>query len=60
MRRERLGALKAGIAGILAAAPKMMRSLSVIGTIAMFMVGGGILTTACPSRITPSRRQRKP
>ncbi|MFL9924656.1 DUF808 domain-containing protein [Herbaspirillum lusitanum] len=29
---------------ILVAAPYMMKSLSVIGTIAMFMVGGGILT----------------
>lgn len=29
---------------ILRAAPYMMRSLTVIGTIAMFMVGGGILT----------------
>jgi predicted DNA repair protein MutK len=33
---------------ILAAAPKMMRSLSVIGTVAMFMVGGGILTHGLP------------
>ena len=30
--------------GILRAAPWMMKSLSVIGTAAMFMVGGGILT----------------
>ncbi|UVE16440.1 DUF808 domain-containing protein [Pseudomonas sp. LS44] len=30
--------------GILHAAPYLMKSLSVIGTIAMFMVGGGILT----------------
>ncbi|TWC68445.1 DUF808 domain-containing protein [Herbaspirillum sp. SJZ099] len=33
---------------ILAAAPAMMRSLSVIGTVAMFMVGGGILTHGLP------------
>ncbi|WDZ96544.1 DUF808 domain-containing protein [Herbaspirillum sp. WKF16] len=33
---------------VLAAAPKMMRSLSVIGTAAMFMVGGGILTHGLP------------
>lgn len=33
---------------ILTAAPVMMRSLSVIGTIAMFMVGGGILTHGLP------------
>ncbi|MDB5841183.1 MAG: hypothetical protein JWQ23_3135 [Herminiimonas sp.] len=30
--------------GILKAAPYMMKSLSIIGTAAMFMVGGGILT----------------
>jgi uncharacterized protein len=30
--------------GILQTAPYMMRSLTVIGTVAMFMVGGGILT----------------
>ena len=29
---------------ILVAAPVMMKSLTVIGTVAMFMVGGGILT----------------
>ncbi len=40
-----LGRLKASVGrAILAAAPRMMRSLSVIGTVAMFMVGGGILT----------------
>ncbi|MBP0598438.1 DUF808 domain-containing protein [Herbaspirillum sp. LeCh32-8] len=44
-----LGRAKAGLGRtILAAAPKMMRSLSVIGTIAMFMVGGGILTHGLP------------
>ncbi|OWY33410.1 DUF808 domain-containing protein [Herbaspirillum aquaticum] len=43
------GRFKAGIGrAVLAAAPKMMRSLSVIGTIAMFMVGGGILTHGLP------------
>ncbi|ALU87631.1 DUF808 domain-containing protein [Herbaspirillum rubrisubalbicans] len=43
------GRVKAGIGrAILAAAPGMMRSLSVIGTIAMFMVGGGILTHGLP------------
>jgi predicted DNA repair protein MutK len=30
--------------GLLAFAPRLMKSLTVIGTIAMFMVGGGILT----------------
>lgn len=34
--------------GILRAAPVMMKSLSVIGTAAMFMVGGGILTHGTP------------
>lgn len=33
---------------ILRAAPNMMKSLSVIGTAAMFMVGGGILTHGVP------------
>ncbi len=33
---------------ILRAAPYMMKSLSVIGTAAMFMVGGGILTHGVP------------
>lgn len=35
-------------AAILRAAPYMMKSLSVIGTAAMFMVGGGILTHGVP------------
>ncbi|MNV71047.1 Inner membrane protein YedI [compost metagenome] len=35
-------------AGILSAAPYMMKSLSVIGTAAMFLVGGGILTHGVP------------
>lgn len=34
--------------GILVAAPYMMKSLSVIGTAAMFLVGGGILTHGVP------------
>ena len=33
---------------ILVAAPYMMKSLTVIGTVAMFMVGGGILTHGMP------------
>lgn len=33
---------------LLAAAPKLMKLLSVLGTIAMFMVGGGILTHGIP------------
>ncbi|PRY68762.1 DUF808 domain-containing protein [Halomonas ventosae] len=34
--------------GLLAAAPYLMRSLSVVGTLAMFLVGGGILTHGIP------------
>ncbi|HET8790528.1 MAG TPA: DUF808 family protein, partial [Modicisalibacter sp.] len=34
--------------GIVSAAPYLMKSLSVIGTAAMFMVGGGILTHGIP------------
>jgi uncharacterized protein len=34
---------------LLSAAPKLMKSLSVIGTAAMFMVGGGILTHGVPA-----------
>lgn len=43
------GQLARSIGGaILSAAPYMMKSLSVIGTAAMFMVGGGILTHGVP------------
>lgn len=39
-----------GIGGILLrAAPYLMRTLSVLGTVAMFMVGGGILTHGIPA-----------
>lgn len=41
--RARLGA------AILHAAPWLMKALSVAGTVAMFLVGGGILTHAVPS-----------
>jgi predicted DNA repair protein MutK len=34
---------------LLAAAPKLMKLLSVVGTAAMFMVGGGILTHGVPA-----------
>jgi len=38
------GALARGIGSLLlAAAPRLMKALSVIGTVAMFMVGGGII-----------------
>lgn len=45
---ERGGARKALGRGILAAAPFLMKFLSVAGTVAMFMVGGGILTHGIP------------
>ncbi|CAN5697217.1 DUF808 domain-containing protein [soil metagenome] len=35
--------------GILVAAPYLMKSLSVVGTLAMFLVGGGILTHGIPA-----------
>ncbi len=35
--------------GVLSAAPYMMKGLSVIGTLAMFLVGGGILTHGVPA-----------
>ena len=35
--------------GILLAAPYLMKGLSVAGTIAMFLVGGGILTHGIPA-----------
>ena len=44
-----LGAFQTALArGILLAAPWLMKGLSVAGTIAMFLVGGGILTHAIP------------
>ncbi|RMT94906.1 hypothetical protein ALP39_00736 [Pseudomonas marginalis pv. marginalis] len=46
---QKPGQLARSIGGaILSAAPYMMKSLSVIGTAAMFMVGGGILTHGVP------------
>lgn len=35
--------------GIVSAAPYLMKTLSVVGTLAMFMVGGGILTHGLPA-----------
>ncbi|HEX9173982.1 MAG TPA: DUF808 domain-containing protein [Telluria sp.] len=44
---EKSGAAARGFGNfLLVAAPKLMKALSVIGTIAMFMVGGGILSHA--------------
>ena len=46
---QKPGALARAIGrGLLLAAPKLMKSLAVIGTAAMFMVGGGILTHGIP------------
>jgi predicted DNA repair protein MutK len=45
----RAGALPRAVgAGILKAAPLLMKTLSVVGTAAMFMVGGGILVHGMP------------
>ena len=44
------GRLQRGLGrGILLAAPYLMKSLSILGTAAMFMVGGGILTHGLPA-----------
>jgi predicted DNA repair protein MutK len=40
------GALRALGRGLLGAAPRLMKFLGVAGTVAMFLVGGGILTHA--------------
>ena len=52
LRLAREGAGKASAAigrGILAFAPKLMKFLSVAGTVAMFLVGGGILVHGIPA-----------
>lgn len=47
--QRRPGALAQAIGkGLLLAAPRLMKALAVIGTAAMFMVGGGILTHGLP------------
>ena len=43
LARKRGGAVQALGRGLLAAAPRLMKLLSVLGTAAMFLVGGGIL-----------------
>jgi predicted DNA repair protein MutK len=46
---QRPGALAQAVGkGLLLAAPQLMKALAVIGTAAMFMVGGGILTHGLP------------
>uniref|UniRef100_UPI00293D799D DUF808 domain-containing protein n=1 Tax=Janthinobacterium sp. TaxID=1871054 RepID=UPI00293D799D len=51
-QRSGAGAVHGLVRGVgcllLAAAPQLMKALSVIGTVAMFMVGGGILTHGLP------------
>jgi predicted DNA repair protein MutK len=47
--RMRSGALRAVGRGIAAATPWLMKGLSVAGTAAMFLVGGGILTHGVPA-----------
>ncbi len=39
--------------GLMATAPRLMRVLSVVGTIAMFLVGGGIITHGIPAAHHP-------
>ena len=50
--RKGTGALMDGVRGfgrmLVSAAPKLMKFLSIVGTLAMFMVGGGILTHGWP------------
>ncbi|MFO7541955.1 MAG: DUF808 domain-containing protein [Thiobacillus sp.] len=48
LSQSAISAVRAFGHGILAAAPWMMKSLSVIGTAAMFLVGGGILVHGLP------------
>ncbi|HEX6734757.1 MAG TPA: DUF808 domain-containing protein [Azonexus sp.] len=48
--QQRPGALAQSVGkGLLLAAPQLMKALAVIGTAAMFMVGGGILTHGLPA-----------
>ena len=48
LEQSRHSAARRGGAAILIAAPWLMRSLSVLGTAAMFLVGGGIVTHGIP------------
>ena len=49
LSRRANGALQLVGRALLAAAPLLMKALSVLGTIAMFMVGGGILMHGVPA-----------
>lgn len=47
--KEKSSALAQGVGGLLLTlAPKMMKVLSVVGTLAMFLVGGGIIAHGVP------------
>jgi uncharacterized protein len=48
LSQQNNGLLRGIGTGLLSAAPYLMKSLSVVGTAAMFMVGGGILTHGIP------------
>jgi predicted DNA repair protein MutK len=56
------GGLRDGLRGLgrllLGAAPWLMKTLSVLGTAAMFLVGGGILAHGLPACTMASRRSR--
>jgi predicted DNA repair protein MutK len=49
LSRRANGALRLAGRGLVAAAPMLMRALTFVGTIAMFMVGGGILMHGVPA-----------
>ena len=48
LQQKSSAALKAIGNGLLVAAPKLMKTLAIVGTAAMFMVGGGILVHGVP------------
>jgi len=48
LSRQASAAMQALGRGLLVAAPWLMKALSVVGTLAMFLVGGGILTHGVP------------
>lgn len=49
LSRKNTALVRAIGGGIVSAAPYLMKMLSIVGTLAMFMVGGGILTHGLPS-----------
>ena len=49
LQQKSSAALKAIGNGLLVAAPKLMKTLAIVGTAAMFMVGGGILVHGVPA-----------